>query len=747
MESFDCIISTSSLNKNKTQKLLLDESLLPKDLDLRSPQTSENSLLLSSYLSQSATIENAQLHGQANLVYKSEESFTLNSERCPCCKLPIKQKQFSLFCSNLELNCLGASFPLFFTIVKYLIFWMLFVFIFACIPCIVQLTLNGNMIVNSSKEDSNRRDNFTVMMPFLHCIMCFLMMPYFLFYRNRLRRKVFEVEMKSSRPSDFTLLIKGLPKTYKNEELKSHIEKYIAESEIDIKIVSIVVAYNMSKFLKYQKKKRRQAFTLNYIQKYQISTGVYPKKLTWYLCLKKYNSEETYKEKINRLESLQNKCLQKIAKKNLTSYAFVTFNKRLETRKFFNLWRKSYWSWLISCCFFCCTKENFHNFKGNYIYAKLPAEPCDIYWGNLSKSGFHKSCNRFITFIVVFLTISLTFSCLLPLQQLQVSSTEENNISWELDETINFSISLVTVIINILLSFLIRKYSKFESYISHTTYNLSVMDKIVIFMFFNTIILKISVYAGAHGSHWFAKDGLAYSVFWLEMVNAFVSPILYLINFENLVKMFRRYLAIKNYNKIGVLKLSQYRANKIFQGPKLDLADRFANILKTVVLSLFFAPIVPIGVLIGILGIIFETVIFKYMLIRVHNRPRKHNAELALEAWEWVPWVMIGYIIGIMIFYLGINEASDSVMDSLLSMCICFVILMFISKRCKCCCDNYLKNIMKITHIDEKANDYFEFLPSFTSDYERENHVTRKIGWEKWIKFAKQKRKEIYYNY
>ena len=80
--------------------------------------------------------------------------------------------------------------------------------------------------------------------------------------------------------------------------------------------------------------------------------------------------------------------------------------------------------------------------------------------------------------------------------------------------------------------------------------------------------------------------------------------------------------------------MSQAEANLLFEGPEVDLADRFANVIKTCFLSFFYAPIVPVGLLLGIIAILFDAAVFNFMLLRVHSRPRAHSSELVLSSFR-----------------------------------------------------------------------------------------------------------------
>jgi hypothetical protein len=76
---------------------------------------------------------------------------------------------------------------------------------------------------------------------------------------------------------------------------------------------------------------------------------------------------------------------------------------------------------------------------------------------------------------------------------------------------------------------------------------------------------------------------------------------LILLNYCQIIKKIKRYL-LKN-NK---LKYTQYEANLLYEGPKAEISSKYAYIFKTIWLSAFYAPFVPIVVPISTIGLIIN---------------------------------------------------------------------------------------------------------------------------------------------
>ena len=300
------------------------------------------------------------------------------------------------------------------------------------------------------------------------------------------------------------------------------------------------------------------------------------------------------------------------------------------------------------------------------------------------------------------------------------------------------------MLVNFIVARVLRIFSSFEKHSTYSTYNLSVLNKLVIFMFCNSVLIHIAVYNN-HFDDWFCEGGLTYAIFWVQVMNAGIGPVVYFLSPPNFFKMLKRRSIIKSDQK-GDLQLSQLDANMAFEATEPDLADRFANMTKTLFLSLFYAPIVPIGVAIGIVGITFDALIFRYMLLRIHSRPKRHNVELVIEAAEWIPYVILSYGTGILVFYRDLTPSLVSLITIFFLLTVLYVFTPLV-RIFSCCIKEGILDIMNVLFEgDNTFNDYFTQLPHFYSDYARENPVTRETGIERWNLYMQTRNPESYYS-
>lgn len=127
------------------------------------------------------------------------------------------------------------------------------------------------------------------------------------------------------------------------------------------------------------------------------------------------------------------------------------------------------------------------------------------------------------------------------------------------------------------------------------------------------------------------------TIFWILMANAFLSPIVYILSPMHQIRRFRRWKMVREYEKHGSVRSSQAEANYLFEGPPVDLADRNAHLIKTYMVTMFYSPLIPLVILIGVIALIVDYWVSKYMLLRIHARPKKHGVEMFDNLLVWIP--------------------------------------------------------------------------------------------------------------
>jgi hypothetical protein len=152
--------------------------------------------------------------------------------------------------------------------------------------------------------------------------------------------------------------------------------------------------------------------------------------------------------------------------------------------------------------------------------------------------------------------------------------------------------SFFVVFINVVLGRIVRLLSAYEQHETYSKYHLSVSVKLIAALFINSGIVPLFVNVGK--DEWFHPGGLMVDIFYITLSLSFISPFVYFFNPMYYVKRFRMwYEERKGENS----RLTQRQANALFEGPPLDMAQRYANTMLLFAMTVFYAyplPIMPI---------------------------------------------------------------------------------------------------------------------------------------------------------
>lgn len=79
-------------------------------------------------------------------------------------------------------------------------------------------------------------------------------------------------------------------------------------------------------------------------------------------------------------------------------------------------------------------------------------------------------------------------------------------------------------------------------------------------------------------------------------------------------------------------KLIFYR---IFEGPMINLAEKYPSVMKTLLMAMFYSPLLPVCSMFALLSLIGIYWIEKILLLRRDSRPLPTGSEMALEMVEF----------------------------------------------------------------------------------------------------------------
>lgn len=72
----------------------------------------------------------------------------------------------------------------------------------------------------------------------------------------------------------------------------------------------------------------------------------------------------------------------------------------------------------------------------------------------------------------------------------------------------------------------------------------------------------------------------------------------------------------------------QFQANYLMEGSTFDASKTYSNFVKTMLVSCFYAYLIPLAIPIAILTIILTYYVEKYVMLRVHSTPHQTSAQM-----------------------------------------------------------------------------------------------------------------------
>jgi hypothetical protein len=310
------------------------------------------------------------------------------------------------------------------------------------------------------------------------------------------------------------------------------------------------------------------------------------------------------------------------------------------------------------------TKLERRFWDGKHIIIERAAEPGDVYWENLSVSQSQRFVKSLITYSITVVLLGIVFGIYFSLGQLKIYLEDESEKESEEGETnifiwyvriVNFGTSILAIIVNSILNWLIRLLSSFEKHMTYTRYHLSVAFKLMTATFINIALLPLFI--NLDKEDWFKNGGLATSIFFNVISVSFVSPILEFINFSYFLKK----ISVWREMRKGIeSKLTQREANELFEGPKLDMATTYSKTGLLFLLVCLYTPILPILPLLALVGVFIQYWVEKYLLLRRYSVPEAMGSEMAKFYSSLIPYGMLLYAISNFIF---LNELSDGKND------------------------------------------------------------------------------------
>jgi hypothetical protein len=192
---------------------------------------------------------------------------------------------------------------------------------------------------------------------------------------------------------------------------------------------------------------------------------------------------------------------------------------------------------LCSILFFWRPTSN-KKFSGVKLRITRPDEPSDILWENLGERGALKRriITSVATAVVLIACAGIVFASSYWKKWIKDDVGDNpNDEERTQSRVLAFIPGCIISVINIMLSQVIRFFSKLEKFDSYTSYTTSVAIKLTTAMFINTALIALFVY----WDDWYGLDSLIAEVYNIILANAILSPMLYLFDVGYIVRRVR----------------------------------------------------------------------------------------------------------------------------------------------------------------------------------------------------------------
>lgn len=514
-----------------------------------------------------------------------------------------------------------------------------------------------------------------------------------------------EADLLNITPEDFTLLISNLP-------LEENL-LYKSLEHFNVPIHEVNRAYKIKDYCDIKQKYIQYKKKYNYIMN---------KKISHFGNFRKESKKEILSE-IDRLNNLLIK-YKNIDKVNNLSYntdtAFVIFPNTSDYSKFESQFPNSTLKYLLYLIIYALyssilrpvvsiEKLNYYKKKISLHVEKAP-EPTDIIWENLEFTFFNRFKRKILIYLVALCLLIISFISLLFISRAQGSVTSEYIV---IKYLISFSFSISIAIINILLNVIMELLTKFEKNRSYTEFYLSYSIKLTIFWFINQAILPVIITAF---EDWNYKEILIQNSFIFFLTNAFITPLTTIFDFSHYYKKYKRYSLINKFKfNSDDIQYTQGELNQIFENTDINIAYKYAYISKTILMTIFYIPILPCGIFISLTGMGLLYLIEKYKITNHYKKPPTISSEICFTYLDSFKIIVFIYSVSVYIFH---NESpySNYFNFSLFSI-IFFGILLIIPYS------NYMKiDLIKVNSIDNYEEEYF----NFATNYEIQNPLTKR---------------------
>ena len=603
---------------------------------------------------------------------------------------------------------------------------------------------------------------------FLDILSTFSLIVVCIFFFLLLKVKISKEKSMNCSPSDYTLFISNINNSldyyedyciskkkiiYNDKERFKDFISFLKNKIIYTKkksddIYDINICYNLKDFMRSGKQIQKINYELLQIvnnseqKECNKNYGLYGEKRRYFeLCCgcpckkgrsikKLLRNREINQIKLDYL--LKNSKI--LTKDNFSGSIFLTFNTIQQKEEYYSKYHKNIFDTIISFFkeikYYCCIclvseKSKRRYFRRKNLTVSAAFEPEDVIWENIQYNKWFRFKRLFLINLFTLLLLFFSFLIVLGLTYLKEYAIKNKVTSFFIIKYgISLSISGTISGINEFFYYLLEKLTKNEKQISMTNFYLSYSVKLTIFTFITSAIVPLVCHIVENGKG-NNNEYLVDNMFIIFLINSFVTPLLWTFDVGYYYKKIKICLIERKKEPNLYHNMTQRELNELYQLPDMKISYKYSYVAKTLLLSLFYIPIFPFGLIISLLGFIFAYYLELYNFTHLYNRPEMINEKICLFYIEY-------FVVNLFFLNLGIYIFINDVYSSEIAIIILLIIFGILSifpytKLINCQCLNIPNKILLNTTLYEDV--YF----SFYNDYQRQNPMTKIDGLKNYI--------------
>lgn len=218
-------------------------------------------------------------------------------------------------------------------------------------------------------------------------------------------------------------------------------------------------------------------------------------------------------------------------------------------------------------------------------------------------------------------------------------------------------------------------------------------------------------------------EELTRNVFMIFVTNSFLTPMLWLFNIKYFLKRFLICLLELQYKAIDNTQdfpYTQRELNEKYELPPMLISFKFSFFAMTSLMTAFYATLLPLGVILTLLGLIFAFYVEKWNIAHIYKRPEMLNDQLPMFYFNYFRCLIILFGLG---NYLFISDffITSTIWRNIYIIVLVGILVFPLSTVFNFKCISLSKSKTKVV---EYGIEYLKF----SNDYQRQNPITKKEG-------------------